>query len=125
MAHRQLLAPNDSDIGNVLPVFIKGLHSGDNVVHMFLAKLAAVHGETNHVAHLGLLFGSLQVIFHRVVAQLRSAYPIAADQFKRKALTGKGLMAAFAVKELIHIDVHTVAASRQDHTLNASVIEPL
>ena len=125
MTHRQVVAPDNAHVGDVLAVLVQVGHGGDDVVQVLLGQTAAVDGEADHVADLGLLLGSLEVILHGVVAQLGNADAVAADQLQAEALAGEGLMAALAVEELVHVDVHGVAAGGQHDALDAGLVEAL
>ena len=125
VTHGQLVAPDDPHVGDGLAVLIQRLDSGDDVVQVLLGQAAAVDGEAHHVGQLSLLLGSLQVIFHGEVAQLGHADTVAADQLQREAGAGEGGMIALAVEELIHVDVHSVAAGGENDALDASLVEAL
>ena len=121
VTHGQLVAPDDPHVGDGLAVLIQRFDSGDDVVQVLLGQAAAVDGETHHVGQLSLLLGSLQVIFHGEVAQLGHADTVAADQLQREAGAGEGGMIALAVEELIHVDVHSVAAGGENDALDAGL----
>ena len=125
VTHREVVAPNDTHVRDVLTILVQSLNSCNNVVQMLLGQTAAVDCEANYVADLSLLLRSLQVILHGVVAQLGYTDTVAADQLEREAFTCEGVMTALAVEELIHVDVYSVAACRQYNALDASVIEAL
>ncbi len=48
-----------------------------------------------------------------------------ADQLQREAGAGEGGMIALAVEELVHVDVHGVAAGGQNDALDAGLVEAL
>ena len=125
MTHRQVVAPDNAHVGDVLAVLVQVGHGGDDVVQVLLGQAAAVDGKADHVADLGLLLGGLQVILHGVVAQLGDTDAVAADQLQAEALAGEGVMAALAVEELVHVDVHGVAAGGQHDALDAGLVEAL
>lgn len=76
--HGQLPAGHDANVGNAFTILVQRLDSGNNVIQMLAAELTAVYGKANHIADLGLLLGRFQVILHRIVAELRRAYAVAA-----------------------------------------------
>ena len=114
MAHREVVAPDDTHVGDGFAVFIQRFDSGDDVVQMLLGETAAVDGKTDDVRQLRLLLGGLEVVFHGIVTQLGNTNAVAADQFERETFACKGLVAALAVEELIHVDVHSVAAGGEN-----------
>ena len=117
VTHRQVRAPNNTHIGDTLTILIECLYSSNDIVQMLLGQTAAVDGETYHVGYLCLLLGRLEVVLHGVVTQLGGADTVAADQLDREALTGKGVVTALAIEELIHIDIDGMAASGQHHAI--------
>ena len=125
MAHREIVAPNDAHVGDGFAVFIQRFDSGDDVVQMFLGETAAVDGKTDDVRQLRLLLRGLEVVFHGVIAQFGNTDAVAADQLEREALAREGLVAALAVEELVHVDVHGVAAGGKNDALDARFVEAL
>ena len=123
MTHRQVVAPNNTHVRDVLTILVQSLNSCDYVVEVLLGQTAAVDCEANYVTYFSLLLRSLEVILHGVVAQLGYTDAVAADQLEREAFTSEGVVAALAVEELIHVDVYSVAACRQYNALNAGIVE--
>ena len=98
MAHREVVAPDDTHVGDGFAVFIQSLDGCDDVVEMLLRETAAVDGEAHDVGQFCLLLRGLEVVFHGIVAQLGDADAVAADQFEREAFARKGLVAALAIE---------------------------
>ena len=111
VTHRQIVAPDNTHVRNVLTILVQSLDGCDNVVEVLLGQTAAVDCEANYVTYFSLLLRGLQVILHGVVAQLGNTDAVAADQLKAEALTSEGVVAALAVEELVHVDVYSVAGS--------------
>lgn len=109
VAHREVVTPDDTHVGDGFAVFIQSLDGCDDIIQMLLRETAAVDGEAHDVCKLCLLLRGLEVVFHGIVAQLGDADAVAADQFEREAFAREGLVAALAVEELIHVDVHSMA----------------
>ena len=55
VAHGQVVPPGDAHVGDALPVLVALGHGGDDVIQVLPGEAAAVDGEADHVAHLGLL----------------------------------------------------------------------
>src|SRR5699024_9972209 len=117
--------PDDTHVRDALAILVQRLNSSDNVIQVLLGQAAAVDCEADNVCQLSLLLRGLKVVLHGVVAQLGYTDTIAADQLKAEALASEGVVAALAVEELVHVDVYSVTACRQDNALNASPVEAL
>ena len=52
VAHREVVAPDDTHIGDGFAVFIQSLDGCDDVVEMLLRKAAAINGEADDVGQL-------------------------------------------------------------------------
>ena len=115
--------PNNAHVRDGLAVLVQSLDGCDNVVEVLLGQTAAVDREANYVSQLSLLLRSLQVILHGEVAQLGNADAVAADQLEREAGACEGGVIALAVEELVHVDVYSVAACRQNNALDACLVE--
>lgn len=125
VAHREVVSPSDTHIGDALPVLIERLYRRYHIVQMLPTELATVYGKADHVAKLLLLLRGLEVVLHGVVTQFRNPDAIAPDELHGEALTGEALMVALAVKKLRHVDVDPVAPGGEDHATDAGLVEAL
>ena len=123
MTHRKIMAPSDAHIRDALAILIQRLDSSNYIIQVLLSQTAAVDCETNHIRQFSLLLRGFQIIFHGIVAKLGNTDAIAADQLQREALAREGIVAALAVKKLVHVDVHCVSAGRKHNALDAGLIK--
>ena len=125
VTHRQSPSSDDPDVRDRFPVLVQSLDGCDDVVHVFAVEHAAVDRKADDIAQLFLLFRSLEIVFHRIVAQFGSTDAVTADQFDREALSGKFLMISLSIKELRHVDIDTVSSGRQYDTFDSGLVEAL
>ena len=79
VAHGQIVAPGYAHVGDAFTILVESLYSGDNIVQVLAGQAAAVYCKAHDVADFGLLLGSFQIVFHRIVAELGNANAIAAN----------------------------------------------